>query len=319
VSMSSAKPKRETQSFASVAPTSAQSRSSKSPRQGRVQANGIEFAFLELGTGPLALCLHGFPDTARTWRYLLPELAEAGYRAVAPFMRGYAPSGLSKDRSYGLNDLAGDAVALHETLGGDEQAVLIGHDWGAETTYEAALLAPTRWSTLVTLAVPPAALDDHLFADYDQLKRFFYLFFFRTETAEVVVSKDEMLFLERLWSDWSPGYDATEDLASVRESLTERDHLAAALAYYRSESEQQGPYLTVPQPTLYLHGARDGCIDVAHVSGCETYLGAGSRVVLVQEAGHFLHLERPDFVNEHVINWVTSATPISSTVLDPGD
>ena len=81
MSMSSAKPKRETQSFASVAPTSAQSRSSKSPRQGRVQANGIEFAFLELGTGPLALCLHGFPDTARTWRYLLPELAEAGCAA----------------------------------------------------------------------------------------------------------------------------------------------------------------------------------------------------------------------------------------------
>ena len=66
----------------------------------RVEENGIEFEILEAGSGPLALCLHGFPDSAHTWRYLLPELAKLGFRAVAPFMRGYAPTGLAPDDSY---------------------------------------------------------------------------------------------------------------------------------------------------------------------------------------------------------------------------
>ncbi|MFZ0248696.1 MAG: hypothetical protein WAL61_02025, partial [Acidimicrobiales bacterium] len=72
-----------------------------------VQANGVEFACLTDGPddGPLALCLHGFPDTARTWRYLLPELAGAGYRAVAPFLRGYAPTAVPADGRYQVGAL----------------------------------------------------------------------------------------------------------------------------------------------------------------------------------------------------------------------
>ena len=65
--------------------------------EGRISANGVEFGYLETGEGPLALCLHGFPDSAWTWRHLLPALADAGYRAVAPFMRGYAPTSVPAD------------------------------------------------------------------------------------------------------------------------------------------------------------------------------------------------------------------------------
>ncbi len=101
-----------------------------------VRANDLEFGILEVGSGPLALCLHGFPDCAHTWRNLLPELADAGFNAVAPFMRGYAPTGIPADGVYQIGALAADAVALHDALGGDAEAVLIGHDWGAE--------APTR-------------------------------------------------------------------------------------------------------------------------------------------------------------------------------
>src|SRR3954463_5223801 len=88
-----------------------------------VHANGVDFAYLEAGSGPLALCLHGFPDTAGGWRVLLPALADAGSHAVAPFMRGYAPTSLAADGRYQVGALAADAVALHEVLGGDEQAV----------------------------------------------------------------------------------------------------------------------------------------------------------------------------------------------------
>src|SRR6202142_4660553 len=93
-----------------------------------VTANGLQFGVLEAGSGPLALCLHGFPDTAHTWRYLLPALGDAGFHAVAPWMRGYAPTQIPADGRYQTGALAADACALHEVLGGDERAVIIGHD-----------------------------------------------------------------------------------------------------------------------------------------------------------------------------------------------
>jgi pimeloyl-ACP methyl ester carboxylesterase len=237
-----------------------------------VRTRDITFSVLEVGSGPLALCLHGFPDTARTWRHLLPELADAGFHAVAPFMRGYAPTGLPDDGCYSLGALARDANMLHEALDGDGRAVLIGHDWGAEAAYPAAASASDRWARLVTLSVPPAALDDVLFRDYEQLKNFFYLFALREAWAEDLVSADGMNFLRRLWADWSPGYGADEDLEDVRRALADRAHLAAAIGYYRDAGasgaskcsayavEDAAVMRTPPQPTLYLHGARDGCV-----------------------------------------------------------
>ena len=146
-----------------------------------VTANGVEFAYLEAGPpgGPLALCLHGFPDTAHTWRHLLPELADAGYRAVAPFLRAYAPTDIPADGRYQTGALSEDANRLHEALGGTEEAVLIGHDWGALATYGAVAHEPERWRKLVTAAVPPPAAVAERFFGYDQLRRSWYTFFFQ--------------------------------------------------------------------------------------------------------------------------------------------
>src|SRR5215472_9933600 len=240
-------------------------------RPARVRANGLEFGVLEAGSGPLALCLHGFPDAAHTWRHLLPALAGAGFHAVAPFMRGYAPTDVPADGAYQVGALVADAVALHEVLGGDENAVLVGHDWGAEAAYGAAAHAPERWRRLVTLAVPPAALDRVLYRDYEQLKRFFYEFMFRDPDgfAEAVVASEGMSFLDKLWRDWSPGYEPGEHLARVRQCLAEPANLAAAIGYYRAAgatggapgtvarygAEDQAAGRRAPQPTLYLHGA----------------------------------------------------------------
>ncbi len=172
-----------------------------------VTANGLEFGLLEDGPadGPLALCLHGFPDTAHAWRFLLPALADAGFHAVAPFMRGYAPTGVPADGDYSLGVLVADAAALHEALGGDERAVIVGHDWGAATAFLAGAFTPDRWRRVVGMAVPPLPAGLRLFTSYDQLKRFFYFFFFRTPLAEAVVAADDMDFLARLWAEWSPG------------------------------------------------------------------------------------------------------------------
>ena len=146
----------------------------------RVSANGIDFAILDAGSGPLALCLHGFPDSPLSFTQLLADLAAAGFHAVAPFMRGYAPTSVARDGDYGLGALAADANALHEALGGDERSVLIGSDWGAEAAYAAASTAPERLRRLVTLAIPPLGVDDRLFADDEQRERFAYMCQLRT-------------------------------------------------------------------------------------------------------------------------------------------
>jgi pimeloyl-ACP methyl ester carboxylesterase len=285
-----------------------------------VNANGLDFGVLEAGSGPLALCLHGFPDSAHTWRYLLPALADAGLHAVAPFMRGYAPSEIPADGCFQLGALVADAVGLHDALGGDDRAVLIGNDWGAETAYGAAAFAPDRWRRVVTLAVPPLALDTRIFADYDQLKRFFYLFFLKTPFAESVLAADDMAFLDRLWQDWSPGYDARKDLRNVKRCLRDEGNLAAAIGYYRADepglphSGTDGAYAAEeaalasapPQPTLYLHGSRDGCIDLALVEDAQRHLATGSRMEVVEGAGHFLHVEKPALVNDQILAWVTA-------------
>jgi pimeloyl-ACP methyl ester carboxylesterase len=289
-----------------------------------VRANDLEFGLLEAGSGPLALCLHGFPDTAHTWGLLLPALAGAGFHAVAPFMRGYAPSAVPADGAYQVGALVADAVALHQVLGGDGDAVLVGHDWGAEAAYGAAAYAPDRWRRLVTLAVPPAALDPVLFSDYEQLKRFFYMFMFRDPPgfAEAVVARDEMSFLDSLWLDWSPGYQPGEHLTRVKECLRQPASLAAAIGYYRAAAasgtpgasaqaatryagEQQAAGRQAPQPTLYLHGADDGCIRAELARNAERLLAPSSRMTVIDDAGHFLHLEKPGEVNDHILAWVT--------------
>jgi len=275
-----------------------------------VNVNDIDVAYLACGEdGPLALCLHGFPDCAWTWRHLLPELADAGFRAVAPWLRGYAPTDLDAQGRYQNGASVADAIALHDVLGGDSSAVLIGHDWGARIATGAAVFAPERWSKLVTAAVPPSGAVAQGFLTYRQLKRSWYMFFFQNPLAEFVVSMNDLEFIDRLWGEWSPGYDASEDLPRVKDSLRDPANLAAALEYYRATLNPAEH--TVPefqpqedaiggnpqQPHLYLHGERDGCmgVEIAHMAA-SLMTTPGSFVEIIETGGHFLHLEEPKFL-----------------------
>lgn len=285
-------------------------------RQGTTTVDDVELAYLEAGEGPLALCLHGFPDSAWTWRLLAPGLVEAGYRVVAPFLRGYAPSAVPADGRYQTAALGLDACGLHERLGGGDDAVLIGHDWGAMGTYVAASHQPERWRKVVAMAVPPAAAVAAGFMSYDQLQRSWYMFFFQHPLADVAVGLDDLGFIDRLWADWSPGYDASEDLPHVKDALRDPANLAAALGYYRAtlggvgvdpalDAAQQAGNELPPQPTLYLHGRTDGCMGVEVAEGARPLLDRpGSRMVVVEDAGHFLHLEQPDEVRDLVVGFL---------------
>lgn len=285
--------------------------------QSSVSANGVDFSYLTAGdpAAPLALCLHGFPDSAHGWRHLLPELAASGYRAVAPFQRGYAPTSVPADGRFQTGALSMDAIALHEVLGADARAVIIGHDWGASGTHGAAVFAPERWAKVVTMAVPPGpAVGMAFVTNLAQVKRSWYMFFFQHALSDFVVAANDLAFIDLLWSQWSPGYDATVDLANTKASLRDPAHLTAALGYYRATLGEgyKDPALDalqaacggVPtQPTLYLHGADDGCIGVAAAAGADRFFAGPYRHEVLPAAGHFLALERPAEVVARADAW----------------
>jgi pimeloyl-ACP methyl ester carboxylesterase len=284
-----------------------------------VSANGTDFSYLECGTGKLALLLHGFPDTAQTWRHLMPQLADMGYRVVAPFMRGYAPSAVPSDGCYQTAMLARDANALHESLGGDSAAIIIGHDWGAPSCYGAAIDAPTRWHRVVGMAVPPtAALGMAFVQNLEQIKKSWYMFFFQHGLADLVVGANNHAFIEMLWHDWSPSYDAKVDLEFVRKSLADPKNLQAALGYYRatlgdgyrdpqlSDLQNQMAAGVPTQPLLYLHGANDGCIGADVVESAKKIAPANVKFEVVEAAGHFLQLEQPKVVNKLICDFLAN-------------
>lgn len=291
------------------------------PNTAHVEANGLDFAYLEMGEGPLALCLHGFPDTPHGWKHLLPALADAGYRAVAPWMRGYAPTAVPADGHYQQGALAADANALHEVLGGDGDAVLIGHDWGATAVYPAVNHEPDRWRAMVAASVPHPAVAAGIMFDYEQIKRSFYMFFFQHPLAEAVVQMNDMGFIDGLWRDWSPGLseaDAAPALQALKESLADGANLSAALGYYRAtiggvgvdpayddiQNAGMGP---VTIPALYLHGRDDGCLGVDFAEPTAAHLThERSRVEIIDGVGHFLQLEDPERFNRAVLDFLSA-------------
>lgn len=285
---------------------------------GVVRANGLTFHYLEAGRGPLVLCLHGFPDNAHTFGDLLPRLAEAGFRGVAPFMRGYAPTSPAPDGRYQSVLLAQDALGLVDALGGGP-AFLVGHDWGATATYGAAALAPERIERIVTIgAAHPAAWRGPLATSYERHKGIWHAYFFLMPFAEQVVAANDFAFLEDWWRDASPEYDAAPVLARVKATFRQPGVVAAALGYYRHtfDPARRDPALQALHervtssrtavPTLALHGTRDRPGRLEAFEGMDDLFAGGLEKMVLPGAGHFVHLERPREVNRRIVDFLSA-------------
>lgn len=286
-------------------------------RSRTVQAGGLEVPILEAGSGPLVLCLHGYPDHAANWAGMLDRLAHDGYWAVAPAQRGYWPDGAAPDGSYRASATGQDVLDLIEALGRD-RADVIGHDLGARAAYAAANLDAARVGKLVGMAVPYGPqLRTAWLADGDQQRRSWYMFFFQTALAEPAIALNDFALIDRLWREWSPGFELPDaERAALKETLRAPGVVTETLGYYRqlfsapadqaTQALEERASGAVTVPSLYLHGADDNCMSVKLSDGMDVMFKNGFERIVVPRAGHFLHLERPKTVADHILGFLNS-------------
>lgn len=272
-----------------------------------VRENMIFPALMD-GAGEPVLLLHGFPDCHHNWVGQIDALAHAGYLAVAPALRGYAPTCLAADGDYSLRAAVDDACAFAGQLGG--RVHVVGHDWGAVVAWLAAARSPELFSTCTALAIPPLKrLPAAVLKVPRQLLLSSYMELFQLPlVAEWWCRRNDFAGIETLWRRWSPGWEPGEFLDQAKQTLGAPGVLSAALSWYRhlprvwqdAHREARGWMgRPVEVPALNLFGENDGCMTpalLAHTVNPDEF-PAGLRVETIADAGHFLHLEQPAEVN----------------------
>ncbi|MEV4116063.1 alpha/beta hydrolase [Nonomuraea sp. NPDC049695] len=271
----------------------------------RVRANAIDFAYLERGAGPLVLFLHGFPDNAFTWTWQLDRFAAAGYRAVAPFLRGYAPSGAPADGAYDPRTLGEDVAALIGALSPDGRAHVVGMDWGGTATHAALVThpAPIKAAVVMNTAHPYTVLSG--VKDPELVQRLFHFWFFQSDSADWAVPVEGLPMVDYLWRTWSPNFHDPGHVAGVKRTLAAPDGIKNALAYYRAlwraQRERTVPVGATEVPTLSLFGESDFTTRYA-AEEAPGFSGPYERRIL-PALGHFPHREAPEMVTGLMLDW----------------
>ena len=313
-------------------------------RQRDVVVNNVRLRVTEQGDGPLVLLCHGWPEIAHSWRHQLPTLAEAGYRAVAPDMRGFGASDAPEDvQAYSLLHLVGDAVGLVAALG-EREAVIVGHDWGASVAWTSALLRPDLFRAVAAMSVPyrprgPAPPLATLRAA--GLHNFYWLYFQAPGVAEAEFEHDVAASLRRILGGIGSGRPRDSgqvltlpegggfldlmpepvplppwlpqaDLAVMVDAY-QRTGFRGGLNYYRNLDrnwELMAPWqgAVIQQPALFIAGTRDpviaGPMGRKALDALPQAVPGLRRTVMIEGAGHWIQQERPEEVNAALIEFL---------------
>lgn len=277
-------------------------------------ANGLHFRCLADGPedGPLALLLHGFPEGAGSWGAQVPALAQAGYLAVAPDLRGYGgtdcPDG---EDAYRMPHLVADVVGLVDALKRD-RCHLAGHDWGALVGWSVASHHPDRLLTWSALSVGhPTAFTDAIRDDADQRARSSYIgLFLQRGKAESVLQEDGLRRLRRMYRV-GPRPDAVppSEIETFVRAMAEPGRLTAGLDYYRANmgderTERAMAPHRIRTPTQLIWGDQDPACGPASARTTEAHVDAEYRLEVLEGAGHWLQFERPGDVTHLLLDWM---------------
>ncbi|SDF62146.1 Pimeloyl-ACP methyl ester carboxylesterase [Blastococcus aurantiacus] len=282
-----------------------------------ISANGIRLHAAEAGDGPLVLLLHGFPQFWWTWRSQLTALSGAGFRVVAPDLRGYGASD-KPPRGYDLPTAAADVAALVRALG-ERDAVVVGHDWGALVAWTMAALHPRSVRRLVVLSMAhPRRLRAGM-TDAAQRRAFRYFLGAQLpRLPERRLTRDDDDPVAELLRAWSgPGWTRTADFAESVDRYRAAARIPQAaygsMEYFRWAGRSQlrpdglryARRMSAPisAPTLQLHGALDSCVLPATALGSGRYVAGAYEWRELPGFGHFLPEEAPDQVSTAIADW----------------
>ncbi|WP_132058487.1 alpha/beta fold hydrolase [Halorussus amylolyticus] len=281
--------------------------------------NDVRLHYVEAGEegDPLVVLLHGFPEFWYSWRRQIPALADAGYRVVAPDMRGYAtsekPRGVS---SYRTEKLVGDVAGLVEHCGA-ESARVVGHDWGGLVAWETAIRRPDVVDRLSVLNAPhPGRYREELRRNADQIRRSWYVGWFQVpRVPDFLLGARDGAGVAKLLEDTAgPDTFSKTDLRRYREAASQPGAVTAALNYYRAVFREglgeevralvadERPDREVRVPTLLLWGEDDPALGVALTDGLDPWV-ADLRIERFPDATHWLQHDRPEEVTESLLGF----------------
>lgn len=280
-----------------------------------VETNGIRLNVAQAGPedGPLVILLHGFPEFSYSWRKLMPMMAAAGYRVWAPDQRGYnlsdKPEGIA---AYSLDELAADVVGLIDAAG-QQQGILVGHDWGASVAWWVASKYPQRLSKLVVMNVPHGSvMQKYLRGNIRQMLKSWYIFFFQIPRLPEIMARlgHWRMLAKTLRASSRRGTFSDDDLDQYRKAWSQPGAFHSMLNWYRAmiqnpPARPANPRISVP--TLLIWGARDAFLssDMAQPS---IDLCDSGHLVYVDQATHWVHHEEPERVYKLVTGFLQNAS-----------
>lgn len=252
--------------------------------------DGQTFVYAERGAGPLVVLWHGYPDTPHGWAATANVLAEAGYRTVAPWLRGYHPSTVTPGRDYSVRTLATETARLLDALGEDD-AVVVGHDWGAVLAYGAAAYTPERVRSIVTVAIPHLGLVKPSPGLAWNARHFAEL---RLPFAPGWVRRNDFAYVADEYARWTPNWAGPardRTLADAKACFAEPGNLEGALAYYRAFNGRSGRAAHPLGTRALVVGGTADLVPAWAFEKSPSRLGPGSSSLVVDGAGHWPHRE----------------------------
>ncbi|MBE3558689.1 MAG: alpha/beta hydrolase [Ktedonobacteraceae bacterium] len=280
--------------------------------------NGIRMHYVIQGEGPLVVLLHGFPEFWYSWRYQIPFLAEHGYTAVAPDLRGYNDS--DKPRSgYDVPTLLADIAGLITGLG-RQQAVIVGHDWGGALAWQFALRYPQMTERLIGMNAPPPWTFMREIRTWKQMRKSWYILSFQVPwLPEYLLGRNQAELIGRMLHTTAVQKAAfpPEVLARYREAMSKPGTLTAALNYYRAffrrllpragnTSASGDPNRQVKAPTLLIWGEQDVALGIEMTYGLERWVPA-IQIRRIADSGHWVQQEQPDLVNRYMLEFLAGS------------
>ncbi|MGN9840012.1 alpha/beta fold hydrolase [Nonomuraea sp. H19] len=271
----------------------------------RVEINGIGLEVQDSGEGPAVLLVHGYPDTHALWRHQVAALNAAGYRTIAPDLRGFGASDKPQDvDGYDLALHVGDLLGLLDHFE-VRQAHLVGHDWGAALAQLTAMAAPARVTSLTCLSVGhPGSMGS---AGLEQREKSWYFLLFQfPDIAEEWLSRDDFANM-RDWLTTHPEPDEVIDRMRDPQALT------AGLAIYRKGVPPEmllsrpADIPPIPVPTMGVWSSGDRYLTEQSMTGTAEHVTASWRYERLDGIGHWMPLEAPQAVNELLLDFLSSA------------